>query len=329
MPKPDNQQNEFEVDDREDLADLDIFQALGFGDYKKSEPEPEPEKEVDQATLAREFDKSLKGLCQCFDTIYQKHALDDGELSSEEAALLQERTEAFLAAQDRMTAHMDWKPLPSGVRPQDLIRQQVLQDEGLLNPDEDEAFRITIMDIRNGDQQDMFTDKLLGYHDNLLQKLGDIFAGNPMITGVLHGLNKAIHATDRLLCAIAPRPLSLMPDLLASSRRPEMMNGMAGYVAMNKPLVVLRFHQLPMDTKQKLEMEGIAKASGLKRSQIPADVVEIRLEQRGNEIKASYRHKPRKLRNATKQQKYQQIPRSLSERNANSSRKSKESGKAL
>ncbi len=325
MPKPDNQENEFEVDNREDLADLDIFQALGFENYEK--PEPEPEKEVDQATLAREFRKSLKGLCRSFDEIYKKHALDDGELSSEEAALLQERTEAFLAAQDRMAKHMDWKPVPIDVRPQDLIRQQVLHDEGLLSPGEEEKFRITVYSIRNGERQLEFADKLLGFHDNLMQKLGGLFAENPVLTSMLHGLNKAVHATHNLMCALSRQPMIAMTGLLGASRRPEMRNGIAGYVAMNKPLVVLRFHQLPMDTKQQLEREGIAKASGLKRSQVPADVVEIRLEKRGNEIKASYRHKPRKLRNTAKQQKRPQIPGSLSEKN--SSRKSKESGKAL
>ena len=276
--------------------DFDIFKELGFDEFEEQQAAAEAEP-VDEETLAREHGKQFRKLCDTFDALYRKHALDGGELSTKEAEMLKSQTEAFLETARRLHKPAAAGTASDGIRPQDMIRQQVLHDAGLLNPEEEEKFRINIIAIRSSEKQPDFADKLLGFHDNLMQKLGGVFAENPAISGILNGLNKAVHATHNLMCGISTQPMGLMAGLLARSREPEMMNGVAGYVSMNKPLVVLRYHQLPIDMRQQLERDSIAKAGGLKRAQVPMEIVELRLRDDGNRIKGYYRHKKQKLQN--------------------------------
>ncbi len=285
----------------ENNDDFDIFKELGFDEYTENQA-AEAAEPVDEEALAREHGKQFRKLCDTFDALYRKHAMDGGELTTKEAEMLKRQTEDFL-----QTARQLYKPVAAGgeltgIRPQDMIRQQVLHDEGLLNPEEEEKFRINIITIRSSEKQPDFAEKLLGFHDNLLQKLGGVFSENPAISGILNGLNKAVHATHNLMCGISTQPTGLMAGLLARSREPEMMNGIAGYAAMNKPLVILRYHQLPMDTRQQLERDSIAKAGGLKRAQVPMEIVELRLRDDGQRIKGYYRHKKQKLQNRKAQQ---------------------------
>ncbi len=284
--------------------DFDIFKELGFDEFEEQQAAAEAEP-VDEETLAREHGKQFRRLCDTFDALYRKHALDGGELTTQEAALLKSRTEEFLETARRLYKPAAADTALDGIRPQDMIRQQVLHDEGMLNPEEEEKFRINIIAIRSSEKQPDFADKLLGFHDNLMQKLGGVFSENPAISGILNGLNKAVHATHNLMCGISTQPMGLMAGLLARSREPEMMNGVAGYVSMNKPLVVLRYHQLPVDMRQQLERDSIAKAGGLKRAQVPMEIVELRLRDDGNRIKGYYRHKKRKLQNQKAQLKAQ------------------------
>ncbi len=327
MPMPENQGNTVDINENdgtsfkmEDLSGLDIFQELGF---EAEAEKTAPEKELSEAELVQAYSGALDGLCRIFEQIFKKHALDGDVLSTKESALLGKRTEAFLAAQDKLEKQMDGKEEIGDIRAQDLIRAQVMQDAGLLNPEEDRKFRITVMSISGSDQQPEFMEKLTKFHDSLMQKMGGFFAESPAMSGILNGLDKAVHATHKLMCGISPQPMLLMPGLLATARQPEMMNGIAGFAAMNRPLVMLRFHQLPMNVKQKLEREGIAKASGLKKNEVPTEIVEIHLRKDGDKIKGWYRHK-RKPQNqpAMQQQTVQAEP-------AKSTVRERKSGKAL
>lgn len=284
--------------------DFDIFKELGFDEYAENQAAAEAEP-VDEETLAREHEARFRKLCGTFDALYRKHAMDGGTLTTKEAEMLKTQTEDFLQAARKLHKPVAAGSALSGIRPQDMIRQQVLHDEGLLNPEEEEKFRVNIIAIRSSDQQPEFADKLMGFHDNLMQKLGGLFVENPSISGMLNGLNKALHATHNLMCGISAQPTEQMSGLLDRSREPEMMNGVAGYVSVNRPLVILRYHQLPMDTRQQLERDSIAKAGGLKRAQVPMEIVELRLREDGNRIKSYYRHKRKAQSRLTMQQTVQ------------------------
>ena len=295
MPRPGN-------DD-----EFDIFKELGFDEYAENQAAEEAEP-VDEETLARERGKQFRKLCDTFDALYRKHALDGEPLSKKETELLKAQTDAIFE-----TARKMQKPLmtvdPAEIRPKDMIRQQVLHDQGMLNPEEEEKFRTCVITLRDSEKQSDFVDKLLSFHDNLIQKLGNVFSENPVISAIMNGLNKVVHATHNLMCGIAQEPWAMLPPLIDRSRQPELQNGTAGYASMNKPHVVLRYHQLPIDMRQQLERDSIAKAGGLKRAEVPMEIVEIRLRDDGNRIKGYYRHKKlkaqnrQKVQNAQKQQK--------------------------
>ena len=308
MPRPGN-------DD-----EFDIFKELGFDEYAENQAAEEAEP-VDEETLARERGKQFRKLCDTFDALYRKHAVDGEPLSQKETELLKAQTDALFKSARKMQ-----KPLmtvnPAEIRPKDMIRQQVLHDQGMLNPEEEEKFRTYVITLRDSEKQPDFVDKLLNFHDNLIQKLGNIFSENPVISAIMNGLNKVVHATHNLMCGIVPQPWVMLPPLIDRSRQPELQNGTAGYASMNKPQVLLRYHQLPIDMRQQLERDSIAKAGGLKRAEVPMEIVEIRLRDDGNRIKGYYRHKKLKAQNRQKVQNAQ-----MKQKNAGASKTSEKQNK--